>query len=172
MNEITINGITPTADESSIEFKGTGAEVITDMTIDLEENPEHFDDTYPSEIEELSSSESANSSESDEETEAVKALTFQIRKVSAVIREATEERSSAQGRLNMSDNDARSLITNRPRDLVAFVDAYQDQRAKAFESHNHHVCKLEEHEEQMKRLKDKTRKINVTYSLQDFMTCH
>ena len=108
--------------------------MITDMTIDFGENPEHFDDTYPSETEELSSSESASSSESDEETEAIKALTFQIRKITAVIREATEERSSAQGRLNMFDNDARSLITNRSRDLVTCVDAYQDQRAKALKA--------------------------------------
>ena len=129
------------------------------MTIDLVENPEHFEDVYPSETEETSSSESESSSESDDETEAVQDLTSQIRKLNGIVREAAEERNSAQGRLTMLDNYARSLITSRPVDIVACVDAYQTQRAEAFGSHNHGESKLEELEGQVKKLKNRKRKL-------------
>ena len=133
--------------------------MITDMTVDLVENCEHFEDVYPSESEDASSSESETSSASDGEPETVKNLTTQIRKLNLVLREATEERSSAQARLTMLDNYARSLITSRPDDIEACVDAYQAQRAKAFESHKHGESTLEEHEEEVKRLKTQKRKL-------------
>ena len=129
------------------------------MTIDLVENPEHFEDVYPSETEETSSSESESSSESDDETEAVKDLTSQIRKLSGIVREAAEQRNSAQGRLTMLDNYARSLITSRPDNIVACVDAYRSQRAQAFENHNYGESKLEELEGQVKKLKNRKRKL-------------
>ena len=80
-NEITIHGITPTADENSIKVEGTGAAIITDMTIDLEDNHEIFDDVYPSDSEDEGSLKSDDSSESDDESQAVKDLSAQIRKV-------------------------------------------------------------------------------------------
>ena len=159
IHEITINGITPTADESSIKVEGTGAATITDMTIDLVENSEHFEDVYPSESEDTSSSESESSSESDGETETVRDLTSQIRKLNMVLRAGVEERNSAQARVTMLDNYARSLITSRPDNIEACVEAYKTQRAKAFEGHQHGESKLEEHEEEVKRLKIQRRKV-------------
>ena len=48
-NEVTIYGLTPTADESSIKVDGKGAATITDMAVDLIPNKEIFDDIYPPE---------------------------------------------------------------------------------------------------------------------------
>ena len=129
------------------------------MTIDLVENYEHFEDVYPSESDDTSSSDSETSSDSDGETEAVKNLTSQIRKLNLVLRQGAEERNSAQARVTMLDNYARSLVTSRPDNIEACVEAYQTQRAKAFEGHQHGESKLEEHEEQVKRLKIQRRKV-------------
>lgn len=159
MNEITIHGITPTTDESSIKVEGTGAATITDMTIDLVDNREQFGDVYPSDIEDGETSESDSSSESDDEPEAVKDLTSQIRKLELSMKDATEQRNSAQGRLDMLDNYARSLITSRPDDITACVDAYQTERFKAFQSHKEGEIKLKEHEQQINKLKVKKHKL-------------
>ncbi|KAI4179384.1 MAG: hypothetical protein LQ348_005406 [Seirophora lacunosa] len=158
-NEITIHGITPTTDESSIKVEGTGAATITDMTIDLVDNREQFGDVYPSDIEDGETSESDSSSESDDEPEAVKDLTSQIRKLELSMKDATEQRNSAQGRLDMLDNYARSLSTSRPDDITACVDAYQTERFKAFQSHKEGEIKLKEHEQQINKLKVKKHKL-------------
>lgn len=158
-NEITIYGITPTADESSIKVEGTGAAIITDMTIDLIFNREHYEDVYPSDAEEEKSSESDDSPGSESESQAVKELTSQLKKLEVSSKEATEERNSAQGRLRMLENYAESLIESRPDDITACVEAYRTVRAKAFENHKNGECQLKDHEEQIAKLRVKKRKL-------------
>ncbi|KAL8960312.1 MAG: hypothetical protein Q9193_002966, partial [Seirophora villosa] len=158
-NEITIHGITPTTDESSIKVEGTGAATITDMTIDLVDNREQFGDVYPSDIEDGETSERDSSSESDDEPEAVKDLTSQIRKLELSMKDATEQRNSAEGRFDMLDKYARSMSTSRPDDITACVDAYQTERFKAFQSHKEGEIKLKEHEQQINKLNVKKQKL-------------
>ncbi|KAL8647971.1 MAG: hypothetical protein Q9210_005243 [Variospora velana] len=158
-NEITIHGITPTTDESSIKVEGIGAATITDMTVDLVDNREHFEDVYPSDSEHGELSESDSSSESDNEPEAIRDLAAQIRTLELSMKDATEQRNSAQGRLNMLDNYARSLTTSRPDDIAACVDAYQTVRSKAFESHKDGEIKLKEYEQQISKLRNKRTKL-------------
>lgn len=158
-NEITIYGITPTADESSIKVEGTGAGTITDMTIDLVDNREHYKDVYPSDSEESDSSDSDEESESDTEPQDVQELTSQIEKLGLSIKEAAEERNSAQGRLNMLDNYSRSLTTSRPDDIAACVKAYHRERAKAFDSHKDGEARLKAHESEIRKIKRKKNKI-------------
>ncbi|KAL8920120.1 MAG: hypothetical protein Q9208_006473 [Pyrenodesmia sp. 3 TL-2023] len=158
-NEITIHGITPTADESSIKVEGTGAATITDMTIDLVDNLEHFEDFYPSDSEVSEASESDGLSDSDVELQAVKELTSKIRALEGSIKEATEERNSAQGRLKMLENYAQSLTASRPDNITACVEAYESVRARAFKSHQSGESKLGEHEEEIKKLKKQRRKL-------------
>ncbi|KAL8731255.1 MAG: hypothetical protein Q9181_004342 [Wetmoreana brouardii] len=160
-NEITIYGITPTADESSIKVEGTGAATITDMTVDLVDNREHYEDVYPSDSDSKEESESDTSSESDNEPQMVKDLTSQIQKLELSVREAAEERNSAQGRLNILENFARSLTTSRPPadHVVQCVEMYRIERAKAFEEHKNGEIRLKENEQQVTRLKSKKRKI-------------
>ncbi|KAL8926324.1 MAG: hypothetical protein Q9172_001833 [Xanthocarpia lactea] len=161
LNEITIYGITPTADENSIKFEGTGAATITDMTVDLVDNPEHFEEVYPSDSGDAGESDSDSTSDSDTQPPAIKDLTAQLLELEMFAKEATEERSSAQGRLNMLDNYARSLTTSRPDDIAACVGAYQSERAKAFESHKNGEARLKEYGQQIARLKAQQRKIQL-----------
>ncbi|KAI4251401.1 MAG: hypothetical protein LQ352_004872 [Teloschistes flavicans] len=152
-NEIIIQGITPTADESSIKVEGTGAATITDITVDLVDNREQYEDMYPSESEEDEEETSDSSTDSDTESAVVKNLTSQIQHLELLAKEAAEERSSAQGRLNMLENYARSLTTSRPDDITACVSAYGNQRAKAFENHKHGDLRVREQEQRISKLK-------------------
>ncbi|KAL8782371.1 MAG: hypothetical protein Q9213_005449 [Squamulea squamosa] len=170
LSEITIFGITPTADETSIKFEGAGAAAtITDMTIDLVDNRDHFEDVYPSDTEDRDS-DSESSSDSDDEPQAIKDLTFQLQKLESSAKEATEKRNSAQGRLNMLDNYARSLITSRPDDIAACVNAYQDERAKAFEDHKDGEAGLKEYDQQISKMKAKKRKLQLKIEKQKAKT--
>ncbi|KAL8693273.1 MAG: hypothetical protein Q9218_001874 [Villophora microphyllina] len=150
-NEVTIYGITPTADESSIKVEGTGVATITDMTVDLVDNREHYEEVYPSESDSDSGSDS--SSDSDEESQAIEDLSSQIQKLELSIKDAAEERNSAQGRLNMLENYARSLTTSRPDNITACVQAYSHERSEAFEGHKNGEVRVKENEKEISKLK-------------------
>src|SRR5690349_9762834 len=62
-NEITVVGITPTADEQSIKVEGSGSAIITDITVELLPNREIFQEVYP----ESDSEEDSSSGSEDEE---------------------------------------------------------------------------------------------------------
>lgn len=129
------------------------------MTVDLIDNREHFEDVYPSDSDDSEASESDSSEGSDDEPQAVKELTLKIQGLEGSIKEATEERNSAQGRLKMLENYAQSLTASRPDDITACVEAYESVRAKAFKSHKSGESKLREHEEEIKKLKRQKRKL-------------
>ncbi|KAI4108093.1 MAG: hypothetical protein LQ339_002365 [Xanthoria mediterranea] len=161
LNEITVYGITPTADDGSITFEGTGSATIADMTVDLVDNREHFEDVYPSDSEGAEDSDGGVISDSETKSQAVKDLTTQLQQLEMATREATEQRNSAQGRLNMLDNYARSLITSRPEDIATCVTAYQNERAKAFEDHKTGEARMKEHDQQISKVKIKKRKLQL-----------
>lgn len=99
------------------------------------DNREQYEDIYPSESEESEDELSDSSTDSLTESVAVKNLTSQMKHLEVSAKEAAEKRSSAQGRLNMLENYARSLTTSRPDDISACVQAYRNQRASAFADH-------------------------------------
>ena len=123
------------------------------MTIDLVDNPEHFEEVYPSDSDGSVSSDD-DGSESVQEPDAIKDITARLRKLNWSVADAREERNTAQAGLNMLDNYARGLAAFYSEDLniEACVEAYQTQRAKAFESHKNGVMKLEKYEEEIKEL--------------------
>lgn len=129
------------------------------MTIDLVDNREHFKDLYPSDSDVSEASESDSSSDSDVESQAVKELTSKIGALEVSIKEATEERNSAQGRLKMLENYTQSLTASRPDNITACVEAYESVRARAFKSHQNGESKLREHEEEIQKLKKQKRKL-------------
>lgn len=132
------------------------------MTIDLIDNREHYKDVYPSDSEEAESLDSDTESESDTEPQDIQELTSQIEKLEFSIKEAAEERNSAQGRLNMLDNYARSLTTSRPDDIASCVEAYHVERAKAFESHRNGEARLRADESEIRKIKRKRNKMLAT----------
>ncbi|KAL8710676.1 MAG: hypothetical protein Q9220_004694 [cf. Caloplaca sp. 1 TL-2023] len=160
-NEIAVSGITPTADESSIKIEGTGSATITDMTVDLVNNQEHFEDVYPSDSEDLddSDSDSDSSPASDTETQSVKDLDLKIEKIEKSVKEATEQRNSAQGRLGMLDNYARSLTSSRPDSIAECVESYRTERARAFEDFTNGEARLRPQERELMRTKGERRKL-------------
>lgn len=131
------------------------------MTVDLVDNREHFEDVYPSDSEGAEDSDGGVISDSETKSQAVKDLTTQLQQLEMATREATEQRNSAQGRLNMLDNYARSLITSRPEDIATCVTAYQNERAKAFEDHKTGEARMKEHDQQISKVKIKKRKLQL-----------
>ncbi|KAL8668812.1 MAG: hypothetical protein Q9168_006573 [Polycauliona sp. 1 TL-2023] len=161
VNEITIYGITPTADESSIKFEGVGSAIITDLTIDLVENHELFEDAYPSDPEDIEESEDDTPSDSDTEPQTIKSLNTRLQELEMSAKNATEQRNSAQGCLNMLDNYSRSLTTSRPDDIEACVAAYQKVRMESFENHRGGEATLKQLDLQMSKIKAEKRKIQL-----------
>ncbi|KAL8948222.1 MAG: hypothetical protein Q9222_005570 [Ikaeria aurantiellina] len=168
-NEIAVFGITPTADESSIKIEGTGSATITDMTIDLIDNQEYFEDVYPSDSEDAGGSDSDSSSASDTETQSVKKLDFEIERIETAIKEATEQRNSAQGRLGMLDNYARSLTNSRPDNIVQCVENYRTERARAFKDYTNGEARLKPQERDLVLTKSKRRRLLLKLKKQKVM---
>ena len=132
-NEITIYGVTPTADESSIKVDGKGPATITDMMVELIPNKENYDDVYSSESDDEDAGDS-NDEQAESETESKnKPLGGEIKKTTDAIRKVREERNSATSRLEMLESYGRSLEKDRPNDLEACVRAYREERQKTFE---------------------------------------
>lgn len=129
------------------------------MTIDLVDNPEQFEDVYPSDSESTASSRYWMPSEPDEESQALQDVNSQLRRLAWSVKEAAEQRNSAQGRLNMLENYAQSLTRSPPNNIEACVEAYQLLRGKAFESYKCGELKLEDREEEIKKLNAKRFKI-------------
>ena len=123
------------------------------MTIDLVDNQEHFEEVYPSDSDGSVSSDD-DDSESDHEPQAIKDITAQLRKLKWSVAEEMEDRNAAQARLNMLDSYAQGLaaLCSDDINIEACVEAYQTQRAKAFGTHKKGAMKLEEYEEEIKKL--------------------
>ncbi|KAL8871838.1 MAG: hypothetical protein Q9174_002418 [Haloplaca sp. 1 TL-2023] len=122
------------------------------MTIDLVDNREVYEDVYPSESED-EESDDATSSESEDESPTIENLNSQIQKLELSIKEAAEERNSAQGRMDMLNNYARSLSASRPDDIAKCVEAYRSERLKAFGDHKNGEATIKREEDQIAKLK-------------------
>ncbi|KAK0514039.1 hypothetical protein JMJ35_003761 [Cladonia borealis] len=133
-NEITIYGVTPTADESSIKVDGKGPATITDMMVELIPNKENYDDVYSSDSDDEDAGDSNDEqAESDTESDKIKPLEGEVKKITDAIRKVREEENSATSRLEMLESYGRSLEKDRPKDLEACMRAYREERQKTFE---------------------------------------
>lgn len=117
------------------------------------DNQEQYEDIYPSESDESEDELSDSSTDVVTESVAVKNLISQIEHLELSSKEAAEMRNSAQGRLNMLENYARSLTTSRPDDISACVKAYRAQRAWAFEEHQTGDKRARYQEQEISKLK-------------------
>lgn len=138
-----IEGLTPTVDEHSIKVEGTGAATITDMTVQLIANREIFEDIYPDEDEDDEDSEDENAN-SDQEDDATKAVTAEIKKLNEELGSSNEEIDSASARLAMLERYSTTIASKRPDDLEKCLKDYSDERAKAFADQRAAVAKSEE----------------------------
>ena len=131
VNEITIHGLTPTADETSIKVDGKGSATITDMIVEYVDNKETYQDVYPSDSENEDEDESEEES-GDEDSDAIKDLTNGDEKVNEALKNANEERASASARLGILENYGKQVQNDGPQDLEGRLVVYQRERSKAF----------------------------------------
>ena len=153
-NEITIHGLTPTTDESSIKVDGRGSATITDTSVELVKNRDTYEDVYPSESE--SESESDKSDEdtddmNDEEPEVTKSLAEEIKQLQKNLKEETEGQESAFRCITYLDCFGQSFLTKPPSDLTTCIDNYRIERKKAFERTQKCAENMQEVEEVLDR---------------------
>ncbi len=140
-NEITILGLTPTADENSIKIDGKGSATITDMMVELISNPDSYDNVYPESEDDAEESEDDQSG-SEPESDATKALAAEKKRNDDCIMEANEEKKAAASRLAMLESYGRSFEKDRPSQLQVCISAYREERKKAFEAHKESEDKI------------------------------
>lgn len=141
-NEITIYGITPTADESSIKVEGKGSATITDMTVDLIFNKEKYDDFYPKDKE--ASEDEDEESDSEPENEVIKRYKEESEKLDNLVKDASEEQLSANSRLNILEQYGTTVAKSSPEGLSQGIEQYKVERRKIFEDHMASLAKLKE----------------------------
>ena len=129
-NEITIHGVTPTADDTSIKVDGKGSATITDMTVDLEPNREVYEDIYPSDSEDEESDEEEDT-DSNIEDQLEATFGSEFTKINEAIQRNEAERSTAQGQLGMLEQYAKSLERERPADVKPCLEAYRREAQEA-----------------------------------------
>ncbi|KAH6856889.1 hypothetical protein B0I37DRAFT_396357 [Chaetomium sp. MPI-CAGE-AT-0009] len=135
-NEITVVGVTPTADEHSIKVEGTGSATITDIAVELLPNRDIFQEIYPDSDSEQDDDESE---EDDEDQKKVNAALEEVREKLAALwdeqKTAKEIVSSAESRLKILDSYSNSLHARDGVDIEASVETYRKEREKVFRDH-------------------------------------
>lgn len=133
VNEITIHGLTPTADETSIKVDGKGSATIIDMIVEYVDNKETYQDVYPSDSENEDEDEDESGEESgDEDPDVIKDLTNDNETINEALKTANEEKASASARLGILENYGKQVQNDRPQDLEGRLVVYQRERSKAF----------------------------------------
>ncbi|EON64739.1 hypothetical protein W97_03972 [Coniosporium apollinis CBS 100218] len=137
-NEIEIYGLTPTADEHSVQIEGQGAAAtITDMTVDLVANTDIFEEVYPPDSGD-ESSESEEEEDSENEIDAVKAISDELKTLRAKSMHAVELQRTANRRLLALDSYINTVNAskNNSEDVTKILKQYQDERMETFTSHS------------------------------------
>lgn len=153
-NEITVVGVTPTADEHSIKVEGTGSAIITDITVELLPNRDIFQEIYPDSD---SDSEKDESEDDDDDEERVNDALEEVReKLVGLVDEQKRSReviSSAESRLKILDAYGKSLDKKRGVDITAGVETYRAEREKVFQDHMQGTARDRELAKEIARLR-------------------
>ena len=131
VNEITVHGLTPTADETSIKVDGKGSATITDMIVEYVDNKETYQDVYPSDSENEDEDESEEES-GDEDSDMIKDLTNDDGTINEALKIANEEKATASAKLGILENYGKQVHNDRPQDLEGRLVVYRRERSKAF----------------------------------------
>ena len=138
--------MTPTVDEHSIKVEGTGSAVISDISVELLENSEIFQEIYPDSDKDDSDTSGDESSQDSPTTKSdddaltparteLKAIQDKIVAVLDDAQRAEEVVSSAERRLSMLDEYGKKFEPKSGADVGEIVDVYNDQRGKTFQDH-------------------------------------
>ncbi|KZL77428.1 mucoidy inhibitor-like protein [Colletotrichum tofieldiae] len=138
-NEITIFGLTPTVDESTIKVEGTGSAVITDIAVELLPNRDMFQDIYP-ESDDDDDVPDTDSDHGDDEggpvdSPALTTLRSRLRHLRDEERCAKEAVESAASRLTILDAYGKSLDRKKGIDIAESIETYRAERERIFQDH-------------------------------------
>ncbi|KAL2874880.1 hypothetical protein SGCOL_010001 [Colletotrichum sp. CLE4] len=154
-NEITIFGLTPTVDESTIKVDGTDSAIITDIAIEFVPNRESFQDVYPDSDDEMSDAheeldgEPEEDVDENEEPSALDKVRVKIRKLRDEERSAKEAVESAASRLKILDAYGNSLDSKEGINIADSIETYRAERDRIFQDH---VAGVTRGQDNMKRL--------------------
>ncbi|ROW04466.1 hypothetical protein VMCG_04947 [Cytospora schulzeri] len=173
ISQISVFGFTPTVDQHSIKVEGTGSAVISDISVELRENQEIFQEIYPDSDDEDSDSsddedeqgdKSPEDSDEENPSDAKQDLTGvrkEIRALNDELKRAAEVVASAESRLKMLDNYGSKVEPKSGSDMSEIMQAYRVQRDKTFEDHMNGTLRQRELKDQIGSLR-KTEKKLVT----------
>ncbi|KAI3392072.1 hypothetical protein diail_6301 [Diaporthe ilicicola] len=179
LNQISVIGLTPTVDEHSIKVEGTGSAVITDISVQLLENSDIFEEIYPdsdsdenpeAEADEGSKGAEAKHVDNDAYSRAKTELKEVKAKIVAVlddVKRAAEVVSSAERRLSMLDEYGNKFEPKSGADVGEIVDVYTDQRVKTFEDHIEGTIRQRKLNEEVFRLRKTERKLEAQLHKED-----
>ncbi|KXH46910.1 hypothetical protein CNYM01_00756 [Colletotrichum nymphaeae SA-01] len=155
-NEITIFGLTPTIDESTIKVDGAGSAIITDIAIELVPNRESFQDVYPDSDDEMSDADVPPEEDGEDEEESEEKEPSALDKVRARIRQLRDEERSAKevvesaaNRLKILDAHGASLESKEGVNIADSIETYRAERERIFQDH---VAGVTRGQDNMKRL--------------------
>lgn len=151
INQIIIDGLTPTTDEHSIKVEGSGAAKITEVNVELLPNRDLYEEIYPSD-----SDEDKDGSDSEEEAvlESIKAINEKTKHLNSKLLAEKEKINSAAVRLQICDRFGASITTQDgppTTDLETLLKTYTDERQKIFKDHSSGRQASEEIEDQIKK---------------------
>ncbi|KAF2182203.1 hypothetical protein K469DRAFT_712812 [Zopfia rhizophila CBS 207.26] len=152
-NEVEIYGLSPTVDEHSIQIEGKGAATIVDMTVELMPNRDIFEEIYPQESDTSDADSDQNFHDSDDETEAVRTISKELKNLRLRVTEATETQNSATERLSTLDKYAKSVTSehNSPDEITKLLQKYEEDRSAVFQVHSAATQTLAALKKQIKR---------------------
>ena len=155
-NEVTIHGLTPTAEESSIKVDGKGAATITDMVVMLVDNKEKYEDLYPSDSEESEIEE--DDSDEEVETEGSKTINTEIEEIKSRVKDAVEGQNAALDMLEMIKQFGFRVGDTHAAPLQDTMDSCGRERQKAYELHKSSTTKLDQSWKQLEQKEKELKK--------------
>lgn len=137
LNEVEIIGLTPSTDEHSVQIDGKGAATITDLTVELVPNADDFYDTYPDDDDDVFEDDPPDYEDSDDEVDAVKAVSSELKDLEAAKREAENREGSAIRQLEALDLYAKSAHAEHTTatNMSEILELYDEKRKQVYKLH-------------------------------------
>ncbi|KAI8302860.1 hypothetical protein K4K61_007588 [Colletotrichum sp. SAR11_59] len=135
-NEVTIIGLTPTVDDSTIKVEGTGSTIISDIAIELLPNHDIFEEAYPEIDSDLSNDDDDdvdNEKYEIPDSSALQAARAKVVKLEDEESQAREILDSAAKRLAILETHCKVLDEKKNVDVVQLMTAYRAEREKVFQ---------------------------------------
>ncbi|KAH7065555.1 hypothetical protein B0J12DRAFT_734860 [Macrophomina phaseolina] len=142
LNEVTIYGITPAADEHSVQIDGHGAATITDMSVELVPNRERFADRFSDED---SESDPEDPDEREYRNGALLMVCDELKQLRQDLEAAMEKQTSAQDQLRILNTFMGSINAkhNDPESASKAIASYGADRARIYAQWSDATKKIE-----------------------------